>query len=194
MSLLRTSLMMITALAWPLSDDRNEVENPVYSNWKSYEVGTVVRYRQVTTTPTFEERRILEYRLKSKSDTELSVEIRNYVEESGEESANVQNMVARRYFRLPNGVSKAEFGKPAGRKSEGTEKVELLEREYDAKWYVAEVRVEAGTTESRTWSSPEVPGALLKSISKTPAVSSVTTIELIKVDRPKPEVKPQSSP
>ncbi len=42
--------------------------------------------------------------------------------------------------------------------------------------------MEAGTTESKSWSSAGVPGGLLKSVSETPAVKSTTTVELIGVD------------
>ncbi len=34
---------------WPRSAEETvDVENPVYANWKNFDTGTIVRYRQVT--------------------------------------------------------------------------------------------------------------------------------------------------
>lgn len=176
---------------WPSPPEEPvDVENPVYANWKNFDAGTIVRYRQVTRTPDFEEKRILIYELKARSESEMVIEFRNYVEDAGEDSANSQQITARRFFRLPPGVSKSDFGKPKGRTAEGKEKLSLLGTEYEADWNVARVQVEAGTTESKSWSSAAVPGGLLKSVSDTPAVKSTTTVELIGLDIKKPQPQP----
>jgi hypothetical protein len=174
------------------ADEANFVENPVYARWKNYPVGTEVRYRQHTQARGVDERRLLVYRLRERTADQLSVEIRTRPEGAAESDETVQTQTAKRLFRLPPGISAKQFGKPAGRKGEGQEELGVLGRRLQASWVLSEVRVEAGLTETKTWTSDQIPGGLVRSVSTTPAVNSVTTMELLELREPSPggAVKP----
>lgn len=176
--------LLISASAVYAIDEAEQLENPVYARWKQFPEGTIVEYLQVTRASDFEERRIIEYRLKEKTADQLVVEIRTRREDQKPEAATMQSQTARRLFRLPPGISKTQFGKPAGRKAEGTELLSISSRDFQTNWFIADVRVEAGTTETISWSSDSVPGGLVRSISRTPAVNSTTTLEIVRLQQP----------
>ena len=178
---LQTVILLCACAAHGLATDDRTVNNPVYTNWSGFPVGTMARYEQTTRAGTFEEVRVLTYELKEKSAEKLTVEITTFVAKDGEESATSRTQTAKRYFRLPEGTSKEEFGSRKNALSGGAETVELIDRKFDTKWIVSQVKVEAGTTESRIWCCPDVPGGLVKSVSKTPATSSVTTVTLMEI-------------
>lgn len=184
-----TSLLLIFSLLCcpspsTLSDESRQVENPVYSRWKNFPVNTRVQYLQVTRAGTFEERRLIEYRLLNKSTDQLTVEIRSRLENQQEEAATTQSQTARRLFQLPPGVSPAQFGKPTGRKAHGTESLNIADRTFKTQWFIADVRVEAGITETKSWSSDDVPGGLVRSLSQTPAAKTTTTMDLVILELP----------
>ncbi|MFM7920432.1 MAG: hypothetical protein ACKPJJ_09405 [Planctomycetaceae bacterium] len=179
---LLTALCLLVRCVVPLSaDEATSVENPVYARWKNHPVGTEVRYRQHTQAQGVDERRLMVYRLTEKTADQLTVEIRTRQEGAAESDETVQMQTAKRLFRLPPGVTAKQFGKPAGRKAEGQEELEILGRRLQASWTLSEVRVEAGVTETKTWVSDQIPGGLVRSISTTPAVRSKTTMELLEL-------------
>lgn len=89
-----------------------------------------------------------------------------------------------RFFTMPPGVKRENFGKPQGLLEEGTETITVDDIEYEATWRKLKNRVQAGDTFTQSWSSPEVPGGLLRSVSETPATGSITTIELVEIHLP----------
>jgi len=183
-SLLLAITLLFNALPTTPLDESGQVENPVYSRWKNFPAGTRVQYLQITRAGAFEERRIIEYRLQEKSSEQLTVEIRSRLENQKDEAATTQSQTARRLFRLPPGVSPAQFGKPAGRKADGIESVTLASRTFKTRWFIADVRVEAGITETKSWSSDDVPGGLVRSVSRTPAAKTTTTMDILLLEQP----------
>jgi hypothetical protein len=195
MQTLVAALFLVICIQNPQLDDSQQVENPLYTRWKNFPANTAVQYIQVTTAGNFEERRVVQYKLLEKSADKLTVEIRSRLESQKDADATSQTQVARRTFQLPPGVSKEQFSKPVGRKDEGTENLDINGRGFNTNWYIADVRVEAGITESKTWSATDVPGGLVRSVSKTPAANSITTIEITKLEIPgKPSWQNPDSP
>lgn len=184
-----TPLLLMISLLCCLSpstppDESGQVENPVYTRWKKFPVGTRVEYLQVTKAGTFQERRVIEYRLQQKSADQLTVEIRSRLQSQKTEDATTQSQTARRLFRLPPGVSPAQFGKPAGRKADGNQSLQIAGRTFRTNWFIADVRVEAGITETKSWSSDDVPGGLVRSLSQTPAANTTTTMDIVALEQP----------
>ena len=184
MQTLIATVLLAACIQPPQTDDSRQVENPLYTRWKNFPANTAVQYIQVTTAGNFEERRVVQYKLLEKSAEKLTVEIRSRLESQKDADATSQTQVARRTFQLPPGISKEQFSKPVGRKGEGTENLNINGRAFNTNWYIADVRVEAGITESKTWSATDVPGGLVRSVSKTPAANSITTIEITKLEIP----------
>ncbi|MFM8476636.1 MAG: hypothetical protein ACKOEO_12680 [Planctomycetaceae bacterium] len=183
-SLLMLFSLLCCASLPATADESGQVENPVYSRWKKFPVGTRVQYLQITTAGAFEERRIIEYQLQNKSADQLTVEIRSRLEHQKAADATTQSQTARRLFRLPPGVSPKQFGKAAGRKADGTESLKITDRTFNTQWFIADVRVEAGITETKSWSSDDVPGGLVRSFSQTPAAKTTTTMDIVSLEQP----------
>ncbi len=121
------------------------------------------------------------YRLLSRSDEQLTVEIRTRLEVAEATTESVRQQVSKRCFRLPPGVDAKQFGKPSNQSREGQEDVEILGRTLKTRWTVSQVRVEAGITETKTWTADEIPGGLVCSVSMPAAVQSTTTVELLEL-------------
>lgn len=186
MSCFRSLLLIasVGGVALSASAADQPVENPVYRNWKNFPVGSKVVYRMTTEAREFREVRITVYRLAEKSDRELTVEMTSVVEGRSQDAPDPQRLTNQRFVDLPRGVKREDFGKQNGASEKGKETIELAGGKYDTEWYVSRVKVEAGETESKTWSSASVPGNLVKSVNTTAATGSQTTIELIKVEIP----------
>ncbi len=89
-----------------------------------------------------------------------------------------------RALTLPPGVKPDQSGNVDGLIGEGRETVKVAGRDYDARWFKARSKIEAGETFTHSWSSDEVPGGLLKSVNTTPANKSSMTMELVEVKIP----------
>ena len=173
--------LLVSVTMQVVVDERGMVENPIYARWKNFAVGTEVHYLQHTQAPGAAERRLVIYRLLSRSDEQLTVEIRTRLEGADATTESVRQQVSKRWFRLPPGVDAKQFGKPSNQSREGQEDVEILGRKLKTRWTVSQVRVEAGITETKTWTADEIPGGLVRSVSTTAAVKSTTTVELLEL-------------
>lgn len=173
--------LLVSVTMQVVVDERGMVENPIYARWKNFAVGTEVHYLQHTQAPGADERRLIIYRLLSRSDEQLTVEIRTRLEGADATTESVRQQVSKRWFRLPPGVDAKQFGKPSNQSREGQEDVEILGRKLKTRWTVSQVRVEAGITETKTWTADEIPGGLVRSVSTTAAVKSTTTVELLEL-------------
>ena len=173
--------LLVSVTMQVVVDERGMVENPLYARWKNFAVGTEVHYLQHTQAPGAAERRLIIYRLLKRSDEQLTVEIRTRLEGADATTESVRQQVSKRWFRLPPGVDAKQFGKPSNQSREGQEDVEILGRKLKTRWTVSQVRVEAGITETKTWTADEIPGGLVRSVSTTAAVKSTTTVELLEL-------------
>ncbi len=173
--------LLVSVTMQVVVDERGMVENPIYARWKNFAVGTEVHYLQHTQAPGAAERRLIIYRLLKRSDEQLTVEIRTRLEGADATTESVRQQVSKRWFRLPPGVDAKQFGKPSNQSREGQEDVEILGRKLKTRWTVSQVRVEAGITETKTWTADEIPGGLVRSVSTTAAVKSTTTVELLEL-------------
>ena len=85
---------------------------------------------------------------------------------------------------LPPGVKKEDFGKPAPGAEHGEETMTVGGKAYKTTWYKGKDRNEGGEVTTQVWSSPDVPGALVRSHSRTAGVNKITVIELVEVKVP----------
>jgi hypothetical protein len=174
------ALLVATATA-----PAEEVESPIYRSWAKHEVGTVVKYRSVTSSKGRDVESIIAYRLTARDDKKVVVEMVVTSDATGKKvESDPQSFTTRRMFPLLPGVKKEDIGKPRGATESGEETVELAGKAYKAQWYGSKGRTEAGESLTRTWMSDEVPGKLLKSVTDVPAADKKTTVELIEIQAP----------
>jgi hypothetical protein len=68
---------------------------------------------------------------------------------------------------------------------EGTDTIKVAGTEVKAKWYKTTFEFKGTTTESKNWTSDEIPGGLVKSVTKsTGTLPSTTTMEVIEFKKP----------
>jgi hypothetical protein len=175
-------------LGGPVAAPGERIDNPQYASWAKFPVGTVtvvrttsetegVEGKTVTTTTT----RLLEL-TPDAVKLETQTKSRRY---DGYEESNPPNTTALpAALQLPPGVKKEDIEKPAVKGEEGEESVTVGGRQYAARWYKNKDRNEGGEVSVTTWVSPDVPGRLLKSVSRTSGVKKLVTVELIELKRP----------
>ncbi len=162
-----------------------EVEHPAYKSWARHPVGTSVALKSVTTTKGVTN-------VTTKTTTLVKLTAEGAVLETVRVSDGTGKVVEsppeaylqRRMFPLFAGVKKEDVGKPPGSSTRGEETVKLAGKEYKATWFDSKGSVEGGETFTRTWMSEEVPGRLLKAVTKVPKADNMTTVELVEVKTP----------
>src|SRR5262249_40334962 len=83
-----------------------------------------------------------------------------------------------RMFPLFPGVKKEDIGRPTNAVSPGEESLQLARREIQTVWFDTKGRGEAGETLTRTWMSEDVPGRLVRAVTRIPKASTTVTLEL----------------
>lgn len=156
-------------------------DNPGYKHWAKFKPGTAVTRRMTTANDVTGQKTVTTttYTLKDRTDNRLVVEfVSSTTHWDGRSEANPpQELEEKRTYTLPPGATPAE---PA-RAEEGEETVEALGKKYQARWYKGRSHTDAGEASTQTWTSSEVPGGLLKSVSKVAAVNSTITTELVEL-------------
>ena len=162
-----------------------EVEHPAYKSWARHPVGTSVTLKSVTTTQGVTIVTARTTTLVKLTDEGAVLETVTTSDATGKEvEAPPQIYLQRRMFPLFAGVKKEDIGKPPGSSTRGEETVKLAGKAYRATWFDSKGRVESGETFTRTWMSDEVPGRLLKAVTKVPDADNMTTVELVESKTP----------
>jgi hypothetical protein len=161
-----------------------EVESPQYASWARHPVGTTVRLRTVTEAAGARSiETTASYRLVKTTADAVVVEMKVVSDAPGSEPEGTsQELTIRRLFPLFPGVKKEDIGKPEGVTKQGEEAVTVAGRTYRARWYEGRGATEAGPSESRTWTSDEVPGRLIRSVTKVPKANKTVTQELVAIE------------
>jgi hypothetical protein len=159
------------------------VEAPVYTSWSKVPVGTTITLRTIiesndgqtaesTTTQ----------RLVSKGEKEVVVEQLRLAAD-GEEI--IQTFKHRRLFPLLGGMKPEDIGKPKDALAQGEETLEIAGKPFEATWYDQRSQTEAGPAITRSWIADDVPGRLLKAVTRLEqGKTSTTTIDLVKIETP----------
>ncbi len=185
MVILAALLLIATTITKPTWSQREQVENPLYRNWKHFEPGTSVTYRALTESDDGDSEVTTTYFLKERTEEKIVIELKTLAKLEGQVIDNPpQRLENRRFFNLPPGISKEEFGKPKGVLEEGEETVELVGQTFETKWFRARTTGDDGETFTKSWTSDKVPGRLIKSVSETPKTNTTTTVELIEIKTP----------
>ena len=162
-------------------------DNPQYTSWSRAGKGASITLRSttlmgddpkpVTSTMT--------YNLVTLTDDKAIIEMVTVTDQTGKTVKNdPQEIVIRRPFPLLPGVRKEDLGRPTDFTEKGEGTLQVAGREYKSQWYSSKGRAEAGPTTTRTWISDEVPGMLLKSVTKIPKVKAVITLEVVEYQKP----------
>lgn len=158
------------------------VESPVYKSWSGSKVGTAVTIRSVTVMKGQTIESTTRYTLIELDPRKAAVEMAII---GGNGAGNPpKRLEYRRDFPLLPGLKQEDIGKPPEASEQGEEAIEVAGKEYHATWYVLKGQTEAGESIATTWTRPDFPGMLLKSVLKVPAADKVTTFAVIEIKTP----------
>jgi hypothetical protein len=168
----------------PLEPDER-VENPAYTRWTIAAPGTVVVYDETTDAAGAVTRGRRTYRLAARTEDMAEVEAQDVNPADGKPIPDqAQTLKHLRWMAKPTGAAAGDPGRPAGTYETGTAAVAVNGKTYQAKWYKSKGRVEAGETDTQAWYSDAVPGGLVKSVHRIPAIKKTITTELTEVRTP----------
>lgn len=164
-----------------------QVDNPQFANWAKFPPGTVAVHRVETLTEGNDAKTVtvITYTLIEKRLDSLTLESQaSTTRYDGLETKNPPNRYAvPRTVPLPPGVKREEFGKPKGTE-QGAEELTAAGRAFQTVWYKGKDRNEGGEMFMQTWLSPEAPGGVVRSVTRTPGVRKLSTIELAEINIP----------
>lgn len=162
------------------------IENPEYHRWNKFPVGTTVTRRMVTDSAKTEGKTITTFiiKLKSKTDDDLTVETQAKTEYSDGRVMDNPPLTSRvpRRIMLPEGIDKAQWGKLIGN---AEETLTVLGKSYKCVRNESTGTTDAGKLLQTVWSSEEMPGVLVKSLTLVPAVEETTTIDVVELVIPR---------
>lgn len=162
-----------------------QFESPVYKLWAKFPVGSRVVQKSTTENEDNKTEKTvttITYALKQKTDEFIVVESQaTTVHYTGRVETNPSaEAKTKKFFTLPPGVKRPEPKKA----EEGEDELKVAGKGYKAKWTKEKSYTEAGDLFAQTWTSDDIPGGLLKSVSKVPSKKATITVEVTEVTIP----------
>lgn len=165
--------------------DRELVENPAYRQWASFPVGTRVTQRMTTDSAKTPGKTVTTTVLTLIRRTDEEVVVESQATTAYADGRIVRNDPQEfrnpRWVPLPPGVKKEDWGRDSGGTEQGEETLEVLGQTYRCRWHKSRSRTDAGEMIMTTWSSPQMPGGLVRTVSLVPAVEETMTIEIVEL-------------
>ena len=178
----------LAVVALPLATPAPAAEkaaNPVYQSWERFSQGTSIVHKPIYDTSMNKYEVTMTYTLVERTRDKVVVEMQVTTRVNGVETRNrPMKMDNPRAIPLPPGAKAPPAGKIEGMTDQGEEIVKIAGREVKAKWYKARNKVEGNDNFTRSWSSDEVPGGLVKSVTTTPGNKSSMLMELVEIKAP----------
>ncbi|MFQ3594012.1 MAG: hypothetical protein SNJ82_12600 [Gemmataceae bacterium] len=163
------------------------VEHPTYRQWKAFPAGTSVTQKTTTDSAKTEGKTVtvIVTTLKDKTNDYIVLESQSttsYADGRVVEVPAIESKIPRE-VRLPEGMNPESWGKPQGTTQE--EELEAAGKKYRVRRTESRGTTDAGALFQTVWSSDEIPGGLVKSLTKIPDVEETTLIEITEVKLPK---------
>jgi hypothetical protein len=185
----RFRLLPMIALALAAGAVRAEtIDNPEYKSWSAHKAGTTVTMKTVSEFDKMTSEITTTNKLVEVGKDKLVLETEVVSKVMGME---FKQPATKRDVPKTIDIPKADPGKapkaekpekPEGTTEEGTETLKIGATEVKTKWFKAKVKTPAGEAESQTWMSDDVPGGLVKVVSKVG--DTKTTIEVTEFKKP----------
>ena len=179
-------LIMLATCGGIRAAEPDSSENPVYRSWSKFRKGASVTYLSVTKQKATSTEMSMTYTLVDVTPEKVVVESVVRLKANGKE---VVMPPSRLVNSKASGISNKKPGqanpnKPDGFLSEGTESIPIAGRTVVAQWTKVKTRSESAENLIQTWSSDEIPGGLVKSVTTVPGSVASVTMELTSVTTP----------
>jgi hypothetical protein len=177
------ALAILAAAA--LAATAEEVEHPTYKSWARHPIGTSVTVRTVTACPTSTITTTTTTTLLELGEKKAVLGTRRVSDATGTlVEGRPEKQDQARMFPLFPGVKKEDIGKPYKAIAQGEETLSLAGREIKTFWYDTKGRGDAGEMSTRTWLSDDVPGRVVRAVTKIPKAETTVTVELTELKAP----------
>lgn len=157
--------------------------NPAYDSWAKHGVGSTVKLKGSTEAAGQKTEMEITQTLTEKTDEKVVIEVKNTMTMMGNKmDAPAQKMEIP--AKAPEGQgTPAEEAKKAGFEvKESEESVTIAGKEYKAKLIESKGKQNGMDIDAKVWTSEEVPGLMLKTVSSTTgAMASNTIVEVVEV-------------
>jgi hypothetical protein len=164
------------------AEDKKKVDNPEFTGWSKLKAGTVMTMKMVSETAGIKTEMTMATKLLEVKDDKAVVETETTSKVNGMEfKAPGQKRDVPKVLETASGPT-APGAKPPGTVDEGTETLKLGGTEYKCKWYKTKTEVMGIKAEAQIWMCDDVPGMMVKMVSK--ADKSETTMELVEIKKP----------
>lgn len=179
-----TALMLSAGLA----SAQEKIDNPEFTSWSKFKKGTSTTLKMTASSGDTKTESTITTTLLEVGEDKLVVETTSVSKFNGMEfKGPAMKRDVTKTIELPKGVKKEDFKgeKPPGTYEEGTETVKVGGTEVKTKWYKFKAEVEGNKTESKMWTSEEVPGMMVKmEATTTGKISNTVKMELTEFKKP----------
>ncbi|MCK4659581.1 MAG: hypothetical protein KAV82_08695 [Phycisphaerae bacterium] len=164
-----------------LAAEEKKVDNPQYKHWAQFKPGSYATLKMVAIVAGTTSNVSMTRTLKEITAEKAVVEIKTIMQVAGqnmEQPPTLQPIPAKFTEKELKEQQKQE---QEGKIKEGKEEIKVAGKTFKAKWVETEFKQSGMTIKSKTWTSEEVPGQLLRTASTTEgSVQTKSTGELVK--------------
>lgn len=181
------TLLTLTALVAAVSLGRAEtIDNPAFKSWSNFKPGTSITMKTESEFNKMKSEIVIVTKLVEVGKDKCVVEVETITKVNGMEfKSPAMKQDVPKSFDVPkpkDGEKPAKVEKPETTMEEGKETLKISGIEVKTKWTKYKTKTKEGDHEGQTWMSDDVPGGLVKSVSKAGDVTSTT--ELIEIKKP----------
>ena len=172
--------MLLNSILAATSAWAEDVDHPSYTSWADQPVGTVIKLRSATNSNGHVLTTTTTTTLQELLPDKAVFAVQRVSDATGTlvESAPERYELIRKFPLFP-GVKRENIGKPTGASAFGEETLELAGRTIPAVWFETKAKGDGGVDLfTRTWMADNVPGRLVKSVTRIPQARTVVTVEL----------------
>ena len=175
--ILSAVVVLMAVAASPAADDKKKVENPIFKSWAKYKPGTSVVMKTSLDAGGMPLETVTTTTLVEVKDDKVVVEVESVTKFMGKETkapATKQDLLKEyEVGKVPDTDPKV---KPEGKTEDGKKKLKVGGTEFECQW----VKYTGKEVESETYISDDVPGMMVKTVSK--AKTGGMTMEVTEVN------------
>lgn len=177
-----TLALLVGAVA--SAQEKKTIDNPLFANWAKFKAGASTTTKMASEANGVKSAVTITTKLVDVKADELTVEVTSESEVMGMKfTAPAVKQAVKKTIEIPAGIPMppAAGAKPEGTTEEGTETLKVGNTEIKTKWFKYKTKTPAGDIEGQVWTSDEVPGMMVKMVSKGEKFSS--TMELTELKK-----------
>lgn len=164
--------------SFAVAQEKKTIDNPEFANWSKFKEGATTTLKMVSEFNGMKNTTTIVTKLVEAKADQLTMETTAEVEVMGKPfKAPAQKREVKKTLEVPANTPVPKDQKPEGTTEEGTETIKVGATDVKTKWYKYKSKTPAGEVSGQVWMSDEVPGQVVKMVSKSDKFSS--TMELV---------------